>query len=361
MLFKARLRRAENCSLKMTSGMADDAVRIIKESVLYNLPAEFPKKHIAIIGDLALLPDNTTRPWQRAPLYSSASAGGALTAGRLIFETPDKESFIMIHFDGTREGNRCPIKKIHELADESLGVASGGKDATHREFFIQSLARDGNKVTGVGSAADIEVMFMKARKPLSLIKKKAGVNYEGDTSSVLYPNVELPRWKKLAQVDGPTKQKVFSGPGCPVQSVASLDLTNFKTKSAKRKNQIPKMARGTLPINWWERSSKFYAEIFSNFNVVGVIDLFGSANMAIACVDAEPPLPYLALLRNQDHVDAIANAIDRWIIREMGRAGPPPSKFYVAEVAEVVNRFYPDKAEEQEVSSDEGSGSGESL
>ena len=112
--------------MKMTSGCADDAVRIIKESVLYNLPAEFPKKHIAIIGDLALLPDNASRPWLRAPLYTSASAGGPLNAGRIIFETADKESFIMIHFDGTREGNRGPIKKIHELADASLGVSAGG-------------------------------------------------------------------------------------------------------------------------------------------------------------------------------------------------------------------------------------------
>ena len=69
------------------------------------------------------------------------------------------------------------------------------------------------------------------------------------------------------------------------------------------------------------------AEVFDNFNMVGVVDLLGCSNMGIACVNSEPPRPYVALPRGEEHVKAISSGIDKFIMREMGREGPPPSKF----------------------------------
>jgi len=106
-----------------------------------------------------------------------------------------------------------------------------------------------------------------------------------------------------------------------------------------------------LPVNWWERSPKFFLKIFDNFNVIGAIDLFGSANMAIACVD-DPPRPYLGLLQNDAHVDVLSDAVDQFIMREMGRAAPPPSKFFVAEVKELVARLSPQAATEEDPEED---------
>ena len=86
---------------------------------------------------------------------------------------------------------------------------------------------------------------------------------------------------------------------------------------------------------------QIFLEVFDNFNIGAVVDLFGSVNMATACLVSEPPRPYLALLRNPAHVDAFAKAIDAFIMREIGNAGPPPSKFFVAELKDVAARLYP--------------------
>ena len=72
-----------------------------------------------------------------------------------------------------------------------------------------------------------------------------------------------------------------------------------------------------------------------------MVDLFGRVNMAKACVASVPPRPYLGLFRSEAHVLAAANGIDEYIMREMGREGPPPSKFYVAEVKELVQKMFP--------------------
>ena len=103
-----------------------------------------------------------------------------------------------------------------------------------------------------------------------------------------------------------------------------------------------------LPLNWWERDISFYIEVFENFNVGAAIDLFGSTNMGIACVMSDPPRPYLALLRNQTHVDVVTNAVDEYIMREMGREGPPPSKFFENEAKEIVKRLFPEVSEDDE-------------
>ena len=84
----------------------------------------------------------------------------------------------MLHFDATREGNRAPIRKLYDQADANLGTKQGdrghgGVDSHQREFFIQGKARGGTKVRGVGSAGDVEMMFMKTRKPVTHIKKKS--------------------------------------------------------------------------------------------------------------------------------------------------------------------------------------------
>ena len=104
---------------------------------------------------------------------------------------------------------------------------------------------------------------------------------------------------------------------------------------------MPRSAVNLLPVHWWERDATFFKEIFDNFNVVGVIDVFGSANMAIACVNSEPPRPYLGLVRHQKHALVIQGHVDKYIMVEMGREGPPASKFYTAEVKELVARLFP--------------------
>ena len=92
----------------------------------------------------------------------------------------------MIHFDATREGNRVPIRKVFDEADKHLGTKSGGSDSCQREFFIQGKQR-GHLSRGVGSAGDVEMMFMKSRKPVASIKKKARISYDGDTCQSFTP------------------------------------------------------------------------------------------------------------------------------------------------------------------------------
>ena len=85
----------------------------------------------------------------------------------------------------------------------------------------------------------------------------------------------------------------------------------------------------------------FFSELIHNFNLGAVVDLFGSANLAIACISATPPRPYLALVRSELHASVLASAVDTYIAREMGRAGPPPSKWYIAEMKDVVAKYLP--------------------
>ena len=53
----------------------------------------------------------------------------------------------------------------------------------------------------------------------------------------------------------------------------------------------------------------------------------------------------MALLRNEAHVTAVGKAIDEFIMRAMGNTGPPPSKFYIAELKDVASRLFPPVAE----------------
>ena len=124
-----------------------------------------------------------------------------------------------------------------------------------------------------------------------------------------------------------------------------------------KKAKLQRQARGALPLNWWERSSRFYEEILDNFNIASVIDLFGSTNAAIACVTAEPPKPYVGLCRNNEHVRVMSEAVDTFIVREMGREGPPASKFFIAEMKEVVDRLFPDADDHDEAMDEEVDGS----
>ena len=51
----------------------------------------------------------------------------------------------------------------------------------------------------------------------------------------------------------------------------------------------------------------------------------------------------------------MAEAIDQHIVREMGREGPPPSKFYVEEMKAMVRELFPDDLGEDEEASECGS------
>ena len=122
--------------------------------------------------------------------------------------------------------------------------------------------------------------------------------------------------------------------------------------------KVPRTARGALPLAWWGRSTIFYEEILDNLYIHAVIDLFGSSSLAIACINAEPPKPYMCLCRNEAHVRALTEAVDSFIVREMGRAGPPPSKFFVAEMKDVVARLFPPVDDDEEQDSEEASDDG---
>ena len=249
---------------------------------------------------------------------------------------------MVLLFDATREDNRTHIAK-HFNTDT---------DPSSRQLFIQRNRRGAITHRGVGTAGDVECMFVKAHKPLSQMKKKARINYAGTTASVMYPNVSQPSWRSLAQVDAVTKAKIFVDP-CPKPFVDSLDPSKWATPAATKKNRIPKTARNCLPMNWWERDVKFFLEIFDNFNLNGIVDLFGSVNMAKACLLSSPPRPYLALLRNDQHVAAFVKGIDDFIMREMGREGPPPSPFFIAEMKDLSKRLFPPLPEVDEADSDD--------
>ena len=196
------------------------------------------------------------------------------------------------------------------------------------------------------------MMFVKTRKPLRHIKKKARINHDGNTSSTLYANVKRQPWKQLPQVQAVTKQAIF---GDVVKVCTStLDQSLWSSPGTKKKHRIPRPARGLLPLNRWERHMSFHAEVLDNFNVGSVIDLFGSVNLAIACLCAEPPKPYFALCRNEAHANAMAEALDQFIVREMGREGPPPSKFYVEDMKATVKDIFPDEIGDDEEESECG-------
>ena len=90
---------------------------------------------MAIIGDFAVLPDVSTRPWDRPPLYTSAIGRGRLTAGGELFDEAD-DHFLFILFDASRQGNRLPIRKVLQT-DQQTAVD------TVKEFFIQANERVG--------------------------------------------------------------------------------------------------------------------------------------------------------------------------------------------------------------------------
>ena len=121
----------------------------------------------------------------------------------------------------------------------------------------------------------------------------------------------------------------------------TLDPVKCADPKAKKKHRIPASARNLLPLNWHERHQDFYSELLHNFNFCAVIDLFGSSNLAKACVSATPPRPYLCLVRNELHGKVLAEAADTYIMREMGRAGPPASKFFVADMKDIVAKHLP--------------------
>jgi|GEM_PF-6765236 len=346
----AALRRAEVISLQIGASSVNDLVGQMKSSTPGSLPGKFGKQHVSIWGDFGALPDVTTRPWIRPPCYVSAVASAKMEAGKEVFNDPDVEHFLQMYFDGSRQANQGAIRK---LLDD-------GSDDSLRAFFIQNIGRGSAnaKHRGVGSAGDVENMMVKTRRPMNQIKKKSRNNYGGDTASVLYRDVKKPSWQSLTQVTLAEKSAIFDG-SCPTQTGASLDSTKWLDKSAKKKNKIPKAARNVLPLSWWERDMKFNMEVLDNFNVVGVIDLFGSVNLALACLNSEPPRPYLGLLRNATHLEVFQRSIDTFIMREIGREGPPPSKFFIAEMKDEVAKHYPALVEPQ-VSDDSDDDVGES-
>ena len=57
---------------------------------------------------------------------------------------------------------------------------------------------------------------------------------------------------------------------------------------------------------------------------------------------------------------ALTEAVDTFIVREMGREGPPPSKFFVADLKDAAKRLFPDDGDNVQEEEDEESGSDDS-
>ena len=296
---KAAFRRAGSCSF-IVGGGQPELLQQIKDSIAAKVNGCVGSKHVAVIGDFGVLADCGSRPWQKPPNYHQ-SCQPRMTAGREFFEMEGFDHVIMIYFDSSRESNRAPIRKLYETSDANLGIGlSHFKENKTREFFIQSPARAGQKFRGCGAAQDVEMMFVKTRsQPVSHIKKKPRLHHEGTTASVMYGSVVRPIFKRLPQVDFATKTAIFG-------DVSPQCNDSLKEEKMMKKQRLPRQARGALPLNWWERSSRFYEKILDTFNIASVVDLFGSTNAAIACVTAEPPKPYVCLCRNQAHVRAMS-------------------------------------------------------
>jgi hypothetical protein len=349
---QAKARRIEVCSFKVCGESADEVKRHIRESTAGKFLGEFGKSNLGIVGDFACLPDGASRPWCRPPVYTTACGRARLDGSKAHFDEEDNTHVMLFMFDAGREGNRIPIRKHLACKDES---------DPPKEFFLHTTGRGkghATKTRGVGTAGDIECMFVASRKPMFHIKKKTRTRYGGNTSSVLYNNVHRAGWKTMPQVSREAKARIFAAPPCPVTNSDSLDAAKWADPRAKKKNKIPGSARNLLPLNWWERHMDFFGELIHNFNLCGVVDLFGSSNLAKACVYATPPRPYLCLVRNEEHGAMLADAVDTFIMREMGRSGPPPSKFFVKEMADIVAKYLPPIEKDVE-DSDAGSDSPE--
>ena len=121
---KAFLRRAETAMLKATDGSAAECERMIEDSAAGKATGQWSKKHVAIVGDMAQLPEQANRPWAKPPHFTREIAGGRLDAATRIFQKDGNEHFILIHFDGAREANRGPIRK-HFDGIPDPGVCKG--------------------------------------------------------------------------------------------------------------------------------------------------------------------------------------------------------------------------------------------
>ena len=131
----------------------------------------------------------------------------------------------MIFFDASRAANQLSIRKV-------LGDNSEDALEKFRTLFIQHISRGSEKHRGVGSAGDVETMFVKTRKPLSHIQKKSRTNYGSNTASLLYTQVKKPSWASLGQVTHAEKLAAFDR-SCPNQNGQSLDPTRWADKAAR--------------------------------------------------------------------------------------------------------------------------------
>ena len=141
---RAAFRRAETCCFLVGDASVAGMLVQMKDSCAAKQGGTAGSKHIAVVGDFGVLPDATTRPWVRPPLYTSNVCSGRMNAGREFFEMDGNDHVIMVYFDTTREGNRAPIRKCIELADQNIGKQGDGKDSRTREFSFRerpALAR----------------------------------------------------------------------------------------------------------------------------------------------------------------------------------------------------------------------------
>ena len=66
-------------------------------------------------------------------------------------------------------------------------------------------------------------------------------------------------------------------------------------------------------MSWFERNPKFFVEVFDNLDLRCIIDLFGSAQMAIATLMSHPPRSYLGFMQSEEQLRFTENAVDHWI------------------------------------------------
>ena len=336
LLAKAALKRRENVTFKIGTNGEENTMQLIRDSSVGKWTGKWGKEHRGFIADASVLPEPPTRPWCRAPQVNNKYAKGKIEGAKKMMKNPYD---ILILFDGRREANR---KTIVKFIPESQYPHT-------KEMFIQV---DGNtnrkRARGCGSAGDMEIMYVVPPSPLYQLKKKARLMHPGHTNSVCYTAVAPTKWKNLPQATAQQKQDIFQA--------QTLELATIGPAHTIKKKKVPPKAKGLLPLSWFERRSDFYVEIFDNFDLTCVVDLFGSVQMAIAALASKPRRSYLGIVQNETHRRFAEAAVDEWIVREMGRAGSP---FHEAEIEDEIARLYPPIESDEEDDDDEEGKSGE--
>ena len=152
--------------------------------------------------------------------------------------------------------------------------------------------------------------------------------------------VRLPRWNILPQITPEKKKLIYGGRAIDTSTVDKEDT------------ECPPLAKGMLPLCWYGRSSEWWSEMYDNFAIRAVIDLFpGSGEAALAALQAKPAIPYLGICLNEAHKAWAEQHVDQYIIKQMQQEGSP---FYVATMKDILNTHFPPPVDVDEDDAEDG-------